>query len=145
LVTLTDPAGGTQLGWDARGRLATAATPATTGTFTYDARGRRVERQIGGAATTYLYDGLDATQELSATVAHSYVRTLTIDEPLSRGGDEFYLSDALGSVLSLTNPDGTVAAAYTYEPFGETTGEGASTNPFQFTGRHMQSRSTQSS
>ena len=136
LVTVTDPAGVTQLTWDARGRLSAVNTPEGAASFGYDALGRRMERRIGDAATGFLHDGLDVIQELSAT-AVPYLRTLTLDEPLVRGTDEFYLTDALGSVVALTSPTGLPTAAYTYEPFGRTTTDGESSNPVQFTGREQ--------
>jgi len=48
---------------------------------------------------------------------------------------EYYHTDALGSTLALTNETGAVQTTYAYEPFGNTTMDGASTNPFQYTGR----------
>jgi hypothetical protein len=69
----------------------------------------------------------------------SYLRTLGIDEALSRTdatGTFTYLSDALGSTLALTDATGTPTTAYTYAPFGETTSTGTpSANPVQFSGR----------
>jgi len=50
-------------------------------------------------------------------------------------GQEFYHTDALGSVLALTDQTGTVQTRYAYDPFGNTTVTGTSTNPFQYTGR----------
>ena len=53
----------------------------------------------------------------------------------SSTGQEFYHTDALGSVLALTDQTGTVQTSYRYDPFGNTTVTGTSTNPFQYTGR----------
>jgi RHS repeat-associated protein len=130
---LTDPTASHT--WDARNRL-TALTGATTATFTYDALGRRTERTVNAAAVQYLYDGVDIVAELQATATVPYLRGLSIDEPLVRATEDLYLTDALGSVLALTDASGTVATSYAYEPFGRTALEGApSANPFQFTGR----------
>jgi RHS repeat-associated protein len=47
-----------------------------------------------------------------------------------------FLSDALGSMIGLTNSAGALATNYTYDPFGTTTTSGtANVNPYQFTGR----------
>jgi RHS repeat-associated protein len=135
LLTLNDTDGVTQFGWDARGRLATLATPSTSSAFTYDAFGRRVQRRLGAEAIAYLYDGVDVVDELTGASATSYLRTPEIDESLSRGGSEFYVSDALGSTMALTNLDGTVQTRYSYAPFGDTSIDGASANRFHFTGR----------
>jgi RHS repeat-associated protein len=60
-----------------------------------------------------------------------------VDEPLARGGTEFYLSDAIGSTVALTDQDGAVATTYAYEPFGATA-DSTSSNPFQFTAREKE-------
>lgn len=50
-----------------------------------------------------------------------------------------YLTDALGSVLSLRNPDQSAQADYTYGAYGETTETppGASSNLIKYTGREQ--------
>jgi RHS repeat-associated protein len=135
MTDLTEPTGGMQFGWDARGRLATLITPTANLAFTYDPSGRRVERRLGTLVTKYLYDGSDIVEEVTGTSSASYLRALTIDEPLSRGTGEFYLADALGSVVGLTDSDGAPGARYTYAPFGGTVIDGVSENLLQFTGR----------
>lgn len=122
--------------WDARDRLI-GISGGTSATFTYDALDRRIVKAINGAISTYLYDDADIVIETGATNA-TYLSTLNIDEPLVRQtstGNEYYHTDDLGSTLVLTNDSGAVTTTYTYEPFGSTTVTGASTNPFQFTGR----------
>ena len=47
----------------------------------------------------------------------------------------YYVFDALGSVIALTDGSGAIAASYTYDPFGTTltaSGAQASVNPFRF-------------
>src|SRR4030042_3203766 len=67
------------------------------------------------------------------------MNTLNIDEPLVRiapGALRFYQTDALGSVIAMTDENGIVKTTYTYDPFGNVTISGeASDNPFQYTGR----------
>jgi RHS repeat-associated protein len=135
LITLNEPGGTTEFDWDARGRLTGLQTPSMTAVFAYDPLGRRVERQLGASTTGFLYDGQDIIEELTGTGEVSYLRTLAIDEPLSRGLSEFYLADPLGSVVALAGPDGALHTSYTYAPFGAAAVVGASGNPFQFTGR----------
>ena len=68
-----------------------------------------------------------------------YTQGLGIDEPLVmyRGGLSYYYNaDGLGSITSLTNASGTIAATYTYDSFGKLTAStGTVTNPFRYTGR----------
>jgi len=64
-----------------------------------------------------------------------YLGGLRIDEPLVRGGNEFYLADAIGSIVALANPSGAIATSYQCDPFGRSVAQGsASTNQIQYTG-----------
>jgi RHS repeat-associated protein len=113
--------------------------PGVSASFIYDALGRRVSKTINGVRTDYQYDGNDIIAEIGGgAVATTYLRSLNIDEPFMRqsgSGNEYYHADALGSVMALTDQTGVVQTTYRYEPFGKTTIIGASTNPFQYTGR----------
>ena len=112
------------------------AGPAVTASFTYDPFGRRLSKTVNGTTTRYVYDGPDIAQELQDNTSIPYLRLLAPDTPLAQDGQEFYLTDGLGSVLGLTDGGGLVTTRYGYEPFGHTTSEGAlSDNPFQYTGR----------
>jgi len=137
LASTSDAAGATTYLWDARDRLIGITGPTLTASFQYDALDRRIRKTINGVTTTYQYDGADLLTESGASNA-SYLSTLNIDEPIVRQtatSPEFYLTNALGSTLALTDDSGTVTTRYTYEPFGATTVNGSSTNPVQFTGR----------
>jgi RHS repeat-associated protein len=72
-------------------------------------------------------------------VTTDYTRTLNIDEPLayerSNGTIRYYVLDALGSVVALTDANGAVTTSYAYDAFGNVTISGSDYNPFQYTGR----------
>jgi RHS repeat-associated protein len=120
--------------WDARDRLVGLSGLGFTASFTYDAIGRRTSKTVNGQTKTYLYDGSDLISETGA----DYTFGPGIDQPLERksGQNEYYLSDALGSVIGLADGNGSIKTSYNYSPFGkkQTTGT-ASNNPFAFTGR----------
>jgi RHS repeat-associated protein len=125
--------------WDARNRLVAQSGPGLSASFQYDALGRRISKTVNGQTTQFLYDGNDIIAEIqSGAITAFYLRGLNIDEPFIRitaTGNEYYHTDALGSVLALTNDAGAVTTTYVYEAFGKTTITGTSSNPFQFTGR----------
>jgi len=139
LLTQTDATGTTTYTWDARNRLTALTGPTVNATFVYDALGRRTAKTIDGQSTSVLYDGLDIVQESGPEGDASYLRTLGIDEALSRtdaNGTLTYLPDALGSTLALADSGGGLPTTYTYAPFGETSVSGLpASSPFQFTGR----------
>ena len=122
--------------WDARNRLVSTLMGANS--FQYDPFGRRVARTIAGTTTNFLYDGLNVAQELAGGVPTANMLSGGIDEVFVRAdsaGARNFLADALGSALALTDSTGAVQTQYIYEPFGNTTVTGSSTNPYQYTGR----------
>jgi RHS repeat-associated protein len=95
---------------------------------------------VNGLTTQYVYDGRDIVQEIQGGTTTNYIRTPNIDEPLARikadGTIRHYKSDALGSVIALTDDTGVIRTTYTYDPFGNVPVSGeTSDNPFQYTGR----------
>ena len=140
LVSRQTPSGTVSYTWDARNQLTSISGPNGTAAFKYDHQGRRIEKTINGVTTTYLYDGSQAIAELQgSSVGTTYLTGLQIDEVLaiySSKGNRTALTDALGSILTLTDDQQTTKTSYAYSPFGETqtTGE-ASDQPYQYTGR----------
>ena len=135
--TLTD--GNRTYGWDARHRLV-SLSGAASANFRYDAFGRRTQKTVNGTSTNYLYDGANPVQELDGTTPTANLLTgMTIDEFFRRTdstGTRDFITDALGSVLALTDSAGVTQTSYTYDPYGNTTQTGQqSSNPFQYTGR----------
>ena len=144
LLTKTDVCGTTTYTWDARNRLTGISgykpdCSTLTASFSYDALSRRISKTINGTTIQYVYDGWDSIQEISAGTKTNYVRTLNIDEPLTRLDGttiRHYVRDALGSVVRLADDSGASETTYVYDAFGTSTATGeTSTNPFQFTGR----------
>ncbi len=139
LTSITDGSGTSTFTWDARNRLVGLGASGTTANFNYDVLGRRATKQTSGQLTKYFYDGVDIAQQVDPLGTTSYLRSLNVDEAFSftnRDGTSFSIYDSLGSTMAVTDQTGNPVVQYTYEPFGNTaTGGGASTNPFQYTGR----------
>lgn len=84
---------------------------------TYDFMGRRVVKVIG---TTQWWVAHDGWQE-------------NIPDPL------YYAGDANGNITDVMNTNGTLAAHYEYDPFGNTiaqSGDLADANPFRFSSKY---------
>ncbi|MDP3110721.1 MAG: RHS repeat-associated core domain-containing protein [Thermodesulfovibrionales bacterium] len=132
--------GNTTYTWNARNQFVSITSPSYNASFKYDALGRRIEKTINGKTISYLYDGWDIIQEIeNGTVTTNYLRGLNIDETLGiirQDSVYYYLTDALGSTIALTDPSRNIATEYFYDPFGNTqTSNPNIYNPFQYTGR----------
>lgn len=127
--------------WNARNQL--SATSLGAASYGYDAAGRRRSRTVSGISLQTLYDGWNAVQlKQSGAAVESRLFGLGLDEIYGRTNSstsQSYLTDALGSVLSLRNPDQSAQADYTYGAYGETTETppGASSNLIKYTGREQ--------
>jgi RHS repeat-associated protein len=142
LTSITDSNGTTLYTWNARNQLVGITGPSVNATFLYDAFGRRETKTVNGNTTEFLYDRLNPVQETSgATVLANILPGLGIDEFLTRtdvtsGLTSYFLTDALGSPVGITDAAGVVQTDYTYEPFGWTTVAGTpNSNSYQYTGR----------
>jgi RHS repeat-associated protein len=124
--------------WDARNHLA-SISGAVSASFAYDPFGRRAAKTMGALTTSYLYDGVNPVQELSGGAPTANLLTgLHADEYFQRtdaNGPANFLTDALGSTMALTGATGSTLSLYTYDPFGNMTMTGSSSNPYQYTGR----------
>jgi RHS repeat-associated protein len=131
--------------WDLENRLLSVTLPGSgeTVSFQYDPFGRRISKSSPAGTTIFVYDGANVIEEVNGDGSFKalYTHALGIDEPLAllRGSTRsYYLTDGLGSVISLTDSKGNRAASYQYESFGNlaaTTGSIA--NPFLYTGREF--------
>jgi RHS repeat-associated protein len=138
-TTITSDANGNVLNdgsaaytWNGRNQLISRGGTS----FQYDAYGRRI---LNAAGNSLLYEGWNAGQELSGTTPTANRILGGIDEFFSRAdstGAYSPITDALGSVLALTNSAGNITTQYGYDPYGNTTSYGGpSANVFQYTGR----------
>lgn len=126
--------------WNARGQLTGLNRSGQSSTFGYEPFGTRNSKTVAGGQTKFLTDGSNpAVEQDSSGSTKATVAMSGLDEFLTRTEGtktQVYLTDALGTVLGLADPDGTIATKYTYDPNGQPTTSGAtSSNPYTFTGR----------
>jgi RHS repeat-associated protein len=145
--TLSD-ASGRSFTWDFENRLIQAVVPGTNGgttTFKYDPFGRRIYKQSPSFTGSFLYDGSNLIETLNASGSEvaSYANGGDLDQPyaeLRSGTVSYYEQDAANSVTSLSNSTGALADTYTYDSYGNVTNStGTLRNPFQYTGRELDS------
>ncbi len=125
---------------DGRDRLvAVESGGSPIATFGYDYRGRRVRKEGSSGPQRFIYDGDDLLIEADGGGASQVKYDYGPGHLLTRGHATeqrvFYLFDGLGSVVNLSQPDGSLAARYHWDAWGVLRStSGASTNPFGFTG-----------
>src|SRR5439155_24271633 len=114
-------------------------------THTYAPTGERVSSAY--SSTTYYGQDLVPSGGLSDVVAEydsagtrqvRYTHGLGADEPVEQlrsGAYYTYQKDGLGSVSRITDASQNSVNTYTYSPWGDTSGGGSLSNPFQYTGR----------
>lgn len=123
-----------------------------TATYTYDALGRRIQKTVVEPVETtvhYYYAGNQIIEERNTenTVIATYLYGIGIDDILQmrrNGQDYWYHKNYLGSVVALTDGQGSVVERYEYDPYGKLTIYGVTDsmlahstvgNIYYFTGR----------
>ena len=99
-------------------------------------------RNVNGQMTRFVIDpnrGLPevlAETDSGGTVLRRYVYGYGLVEQIdSASAASYYHYDPTGSTLALTNAAGSVSDSYAYTPYGETTSNGSTVNPFRYVGK----------
>jgi RHS repeat-associated protein len=114
----------------------------TKSSMKYDYMGLRTYRKDNAGDITNYYWSLSSLPQVinetdgSGNPKASYILGAGLIAIKVSGVKKYYITDALGSVLALTDSSGNVADTYEYEPFGElAASSGTSYNPYRFTGQ----------
>jgi RHS repeat-associated protein len=122
---------------DREGRLI-QISGASQASYSYDFEGRRSTERSGSTTEHFLYDGMDLIA-VRGDVSMDFLMGPGLDAPLAmlRDGEVTYFNvDGLNSVVAANSPDGEVAHAVAFDPWGGERAELGSANyPFGFTGR----------
>ena len=122
-----------------RATSSTSLSGPVNGSFAYDGFGRRRAKTIGGTTTQFLYDGLNPCRNCRRDPTANLLTGIGTDETYTRtdaAGTRAYLTDLLRSSVALADGSATIQTEYTYQPFGETSRNGAATdNSLAYTGR----------
>lgn len=153
LTTKTNRSNGevTRFNYDHRQRMVLAATSSPSGQllrqvrFEYDALNRRTSIDNGSSViyTSYLGEVVWADYDAQGNLLAQYLPSVNLDEHLARyrpaEGVAWYLTDRLGSVLSIVDQQGAVLSRMEYDSFGVVISESRpeSGDRFKFTGREL--------
>ncbi len=139
-VSRTQAGVATEFVVDARDQIAEVRRGGTLlETYRYDYQGLRIRKAGEAGPVRYVYDDqsvLLQTDDAGNTVAkYEYGPDRLLSLLHAAEGRQFYLFDALGSVVNLVKPDGALAARYQWDAWGNLRATaGSSFNPFGFTG-----------
>jgi RHS repeat-associated protein len=108
-------------------------------TYVYDGDGRRVSKRENGTTTSYVWDvaaDLPVILQDSGGSTYQYGQALVMQEV--SGTPRWYLQDGLGSTTGLTQADGLITDAYSYDAFGSVRSRfGTTLNEFTFAGQQL--------
>ena len=115
----------------------------TLSSYGYDLNNNRVSQVQAGTETRYVIDQLAdlpnvVAETSSAGVVSSYYLygEGLVAQINDAGKVHYYHFDPTGHTLALTDGAGVVTDRYAYAPYGFTTVQGSTHNPFQFVGRY---------
>ncbi len=158
LLTFTTPA---SYGYDNKGNMTSRFDGVTT-TFTYDFENRLISQNTGGSIVQHTYDGMgnriarndngtttryildhgrgmsyvlcetDASGEITAYYIHG---PTIVGRIAADGTARYYHTNAIGSMVALTDDTESITDQYAYTPFGKPAGKtGSTANPFTYIG-----------
>jgi len=111
--------------------------------YAYDQNNNRIRQVQNSTETRYILDqNQGLTKVLAETDENGQVQHYYIygDALLSQidpdGSSHFYHYDPTGHTLALTDENGEISDRYAYTPYGHTTKQGTTHNPFLYVGRY---------
>ena len=139
LLRKSNPNGAEQYEYNGLNQLTQTRVGNTVAEYIYNANGIRTSKQVGTSTTYYLLDGGDVVAEYTdGALTASYLRGINLLSRVTTDGTEYYLHNAHGDVVALTNTSGTVTKRYDYDAFGnEENPDSADANPFRYCGEYF--------
>jgi|GEM_PF-1971026 len=115
----------------------------TLSQYAYDLNDNRISQTQSGTEKRYVIDALASLPNVVAeTNAQGAIgRYYLYGEGLvsqidASGNSHYYHYDPTGHTLALTDANGNISDKYAYTPYGHTTAQGSTPNPFKFVGKH---------
>ena len=133
-LSLTEAGTGWELyEYDEFNRLTEALVEGVTTKYTYRPDGLRNSKASGSTTTTFLWDGWNMIAENKGGTIKTYLYGIN----LVKNDSSYYLYNAHGDVVHLTDGSGLVTWNYDYDAFGnERNPDPNDTNPFRYCGQY---------
>jgi len=134
-LSLTEAGTGWELyEYDEFNRLTEALVEGVTTKYTYRPDGLRNSKASGSTTTTFLWDGWNMIAENKGGTIKTYLYGIN----LVKNDSSYYLYNAHGDVVHLTDGSGLVTWNYDYDAFGnERNPDPNDTNPFRYCGEYL--------
>jgi len=134
----------TTYNFDINDRITTINRGATLLTsYSYDLNNNRISQTQNGVETRYVIDELAplpnviAETNAQGAIQNYYIYGEGLVSQISAANSShYYHFDPTGHTLALTDDLGNVTDSFAYAPYGFTTAQGVSHNPFRFVGRY---------
>jgi RHS repeat-associated protein len=119
--------------YNARGQLVSAYLAGQNVVYTYRPDGLRATKTVEGETVTHVWDGANIIADVTDDTVARYVRGVNLLFAETAFVHTFYLYNAHGDVVQLTNSVGNVEHEYHYDAFGvEIGGDPTDSNPFRY-------------
>jgi RHS repeat-associated protein len=128
-------AGSDTFSWDGENRLVETDIDSVTSSYEYDGTGLRTSRTIGAAARAYTWNlrGNSPTV-IQDSDGNRFVYGLDLIAQIAPGGEQYFLSDGLGSTTGMANDTAAIVGAYEYDAFGVVRSQSGTTTDWSYTG-----------
>src|SRR6266568_2240991 len=146
-LTYSYDADGNLSGWTSGGLTFSYNTLNQTTTisgnnYSYSGPDQTDRVQAGSTSFVYGFNGISSQTDSSGTTYYtrcSCAKGTLVDERTPSGA-YYYLFDGLGSIVGLTDSNGTLVSTYQYDPYGNlTSSTGSVANPWRFAGGYFDS------
>jgi len=136
--------------WEGGRQLQSLTKSGVTSTYTYDDNGLRLSKTVAGVTTNYTWVNSQITSQ-ETNGQYTYFRYNQSGQFMGlnwNGSEYFYVKDAMGNVIGITDSTGNLVVEYAYDEWGTcifVTGQLSSTlgqeNPFRYKGYYFDSES----
>ncbi len=131
-------------GYNGFNQMVSAYDNGHTMSYSYRPDGLRLSKMVDNVTTTHIWDGQNIAAETGTdgTITTNYIRGVNLVASKKSEGLSYYLYNAHGDVVQLTDTTGTVSRIYDYDAFGNErviAGQNSATdtNPFRYCGEYF--------
>jgi RHS repeat-associated protein len=132
--------GSSSYSYDNLNRMISSFVNGVSTSYTYRPDGLRNSKTASGVTTTHVWDGANIAFDRTGTSMVKYIRGINLIGSSTglAALNNYYVFNANGDVIQLTNSAGTVTRNYTYDAFGvQSSPDANDTNPFRYGGEYF--------